>query len=434
MDPGQQRTTDDNRDFPRKPRDAGKQHDRPATASEKEENPAADYRELFELAPDAYLITDLHGTIREANLAAGKLLAVEPGLLTGKSLPAFFDERGRKEYRHQLDRICDLDRLDDWEIALQPRGGAPIAVSVTLARGVKKRKGIGTYRWILRDISKRVRAETALRELNRDLELRVASRTAQLAAANSAKDALLFSERKARGEAEVANRVKADFLALLSHEFRTPLQAIFGYTELLERQIHGPLNEAQLRDLRRIQQSQQHLLGLINTILDFVRLDSGQEIEIHLCPTVVHEILSEMEGFIGSQLAKRELKYHYHCSDERLAARADPAKVQQIVLNLLGNALKFTPPGGHLALGCERESDLVAIRVADSGIGIPEDKLETVFEPFVQIRRSDSSIDGTGLGLPISRRLATAMGGTLTATSNSRKGSTFTLRLPLAAP
>jgi len=229
-----------------------------------------------------------------------------------------------------------------------------------------------------------------------------------------------------------ANALKDEFLAITAHEFRTPLQAIFGYTELLERQIHGPLNEPQIRDLRRIQQSQQHLLGLINTILDFARLDSGQQIELHLCPTVVHDILSEMEGFIGSQLEKRDLTYQYHCSDQEMVASADPAKLQQIVLNLLANALKFTPAGGRVSLDCERETNLVAIRVVDSGIGIPQEQLEAVFQPFVQIRRRDSYADGTGLGLPISRKLATAMGGTLTASNNPEQGSTFTLRLPLA--
>src|SRR5256714_1938659 len=431
MDPGQQPATDDNRDFSRKVPDSREPHDQPADIARPQENSAADYRELFDFAPDAYLITDLHGTIREGNIAAGKLLGVEPRFLAGKSLPTFFDERGRKEYRHQLDRLCDSDRLDDWEIALQPRTGDAVAVSVTMARGFRKGKGVGSYRWILRDISKRVRAEEALRELNRELELRVGSRTAQLAAANRIKDELLVSERRAREEAEVANRVKADFLALLSHEFRTPLQAIFGYTELLEREIHGPLTDAQRRDLRRIQQSQQHLLGLINTILDFARLDSGQAIEVRPSPIVVHDILCDMEGFIGSQLEKKELKYHYLCSDKKLVAQADREKVQQIVLNLLGNALKFTPAGGHISLGCEAEKESVAIRVADSGIGIAEDKLETIFLPFVQIRR-DSTSEGTGLGLPISRRLATAMGATLTASSRPGKGSIFTLRLPLA--
>ncbi len=437
MDPRHQSTTSDSREFPRRARQTDEElhaQTEELTASRN----AIDlerqrYRELFNSAPDPYLITDLHGNIREANVAAGKLLGVESRFLAGKPLPSFFDEAGRRAYRQQLDRICDFDRLDDWEIFIRPRQGDSVPVSVTITRASRADIATGGYRWNLRDISKRRSAEEALRELNRDLESRVASRTAQLAAANRAKDELLLSERQARQEAEVANRVKADFLTLLSHEFRTPLQAIFGYTELLERQIHGPLNEAQLRDLRRIQQSEQHLLGLITTILDFARLDSGQEIEVDLCPTVVHDILGEMQGFIGSQLEKRELKYQYNSSDQGVVANADPSKLQQIVLNLLSNALKFTPTGGRVALECDRERDSVVIRVIDSGIGIPRDKLEIVFQPFVQIRSKGTCTEGTGLGLAISRRLATAMGGTLTASNNPEQGSTFSLRLPLAA-
>jgi signal transduction histidine kinase len=278
---------------------------------------------------------------------------------------------------------------------------------------------------------KLARTEARLRHVNRELELAAASHLTKLAMANRTTDELLTAERRAREEAEIANRVKSDFLALLSHEFRTPLQAIFGYTELLERQIHGPLNEAQLRDLKRIQQSQQHLLGLITTILEFARLDSGQEIEVHLCPTSVHEILRDMEGFIGSQLEKRDLKYEYHCDSETILAQTDPARLQQIVLNLLANAIKFTPSGGSISLRCGADTTAAVIRVIDSGIGIPDDQLETIFQPFVQIRARHSTTEGTGLGLPISRRLATAMGGTLTASRNPQTGSTFTLRLPL---
>ena len=448
MDPGQQPTTSDLRDFPRQVKKSTKSHESRPTASEAQENTVADrarldaidrervmYRELFHSAPDAYLITDVYGNIREANLAAGRMLGVEPRLLAGKPLPAFFGEGDRKRYRQQLDHICDFDRLDDWEIMLHPRNAEPIAVSVSIARGSNKDPGGASCRWMLRDITRRSRAETALRELNRELELRVTSRTTQLAAANRIKDELLMGERRAREEAEVANRVKADFLALLSHEFRTPLQAIFGYTELLERQIHGPLNDAQLQDLRRIQQSQQHLLGLITTILDFARLDSGQDIDLDLCSTDVHEVLREMEGFIGSQLEKKGLSYAYNGGPGAVIACADPAKLQQIVLNLLANAIKFTPSGGSIALECGREKDIATIRVIDTGIGIPPDKLETIFQPFVQIRRRDMLCEGTGLGLPISRRLAAAMRGNLTARNNDdRAGSTFTLRLPLASP
>jgi PAS domain S-box-containing protein len=455
MDPGQQPSTDDVRDSSTRPREATKRQERRPRALQsadgirrtgtrdeelleaREELRLAKeellrYRELFDFAPDAYVITDIYGNICEANLAAGKMLGVDAKRLGGKPLPSFFDESGRRKYRQQLDHICDFDRLDDWELVLQPRSGDPVPVSVSIGRNSRQDNGAGGYRWILRDITKRVRTEDALRELNRELEIRVSSRTAQLASANLAKDALLFSERKARDEAETANRVKADFLALLSHESRTPLQAIFGYIELLERQIHGPLTEAQLADLRRIKQSQQHLLGLIKTIVDFASVDAGQRPDIHLCPTPLHEILRDMEGFIGSQVEKRALSYDYHCSDEQLIAYADPAKVQQIVLNLLANALKFTPSGGHISLDCGRDGSSVAIRVSDSGVGIPGEKLEEVFAPLTQIQNNDGATHGTGLGLSISRRLAAEMGGTLTASSDAGRGSTFILRLPLA--
>jgi signal transduction histidine kinase len=237
------------------------------------------------------------------------------------------------------------------------------------------------------------------------------------------------SLRKASAEVEDSNRIKFDFLALLSHEFRTPLQAIFGYTELLEREIHGPLTEAQRRDLVRIQQSQQHLLGLVTTILDFAKLESGQAIEVSLHPTIVNEILHHMGGLVGPQLEEKELDYEYRGDDPSIVAYADAAKVQQIVLNLLANAIKFTPQGGRITLVSELEPDGVAIRVSDTGRGIPADMLDAVFQPFVQIRSKGTIANGTGLGLPISQRLANAMGGSLTAASEIGRGSTFTLRL-----
>lgn len=271
-----------------------------------------------------------------------------------------------------------------------------------------------------------------LRELNRDLERRVASHTEQLAAANRLKNELLASERKARNEAESSNRIKSDFLALLSHEVRTPLQAIFGYTELLEREIHGPLTDPQRRDILRIRQSEQHLLGLITAILDFAKLESGQPVELSLHPTVVNEILVHMEAMVGPQLEEKELSYVYRCDDPSIVANADAAKVQQIVLNLLANAIKFTAAGGSITLATELEPDGVAILVTDTGRGIPPDKIDAVFEPFVQIRSKGAIASGTGLGLPISERLANAMGGSLTATSELGRGSTFTLRLQRA--
>jgi PAS domain S-box-containing protein len=430
MDPQQQGTVADAREAPRKGRDANALQYKELVASRDAiDRERQKYFELFELAPDACFLTDSHGIIREANVAASQLLGMPAQFLAGKTLPGFFDEPARKAYRHQLDRLRGSERSDDWEVQLRPRNGPPTDVSVSIARMTALDKSLAGYRWVVRDISKRKQAENSLHELNRDLELRVASRTTQLAAANRIKDELLTSERKAREEAEVSNRIKSDFLALLSHEFRTPLQAIFGYTELLEREIHGPLTDPQRRYLQRIQQSQQLLLGLITTILDFAKLESGQSIDLALHPTVIHEVMLQMERLVGAQLEEKELSYVYRCGDSSIVANADTSKVQQILLNLLANAIKFTDRGGSISLECELEPEAVAIRVIDTGKGIPPDKLDAIFKPFVQLKPRGAVANGTGLGLPISRRLATAMGGSLRAASEPGKGSTFTLRL-----
>ena len=295
-DPGHELNTPDFRDFPRqssvrsRPRradgeiprtqDPSYEHLRIQQEALTRRNEALErerqkYFELFEFAPDAYLITDSRGVITEANVAASHLLAVPAQFLVGKPLPAFFDETGRRSFHQQLDRLCGCEQLDDWEITLQARNGVSVPIAVSIGRIAQRDKRIVGYRWILRDITKRKQAEDIASELNRQLEFRVASRTTQLAAANKVKDELLASERAAREQAEASNRVKSEFLSLVSHEFRTPLQAILGYAELLEREIHGPLTEPQRRDLQRIQQSHQHLLGLINRILEFAKLESA---------------------------------------------------------------------------------------------------------------------------------------------------------------
>ena len=429
-DPGQSPTSSDLGDFPRNVRDSRAENEEVLASRQTIDRERIRYRELFDHAPDAYVVTDVNGTIRDANRAAGRLLGVESRFLPGKSIQSFFEEAGRSQYRQQLDLLCHSDRIDDWEVWLTSPSRPRTPVAISLSRATSRAESGTAYRWMLRDITRQKNAEDSLRQLNRDLEQHIASRTTQLAAANLKKDQLLFSERKAREEAEVANRMKSDFLALLSHEFRTPLQAIFGYTELLEREIHGPLTESQRRDLQRIQQSQQHLLGLITTILDFARIESGVGLDVELAPVVVNDVLSNIQGFVGPQLALKGLSYSYGCADESLVVRADAVKLESIVLNLLANAIKFTPAGGTVAVECVDGGEFVQIRVRDSGIGIPADKLDAIFEPFVQLRAKGTTTTGTGLGLPISRRLAAAMGAELTACSVDGQGSTFTLSLP----
>jgi signal transduction histidine kinase len=231
-------------------------------------------------------------------------------------------------------------------------------------------------------------------------------------------------------EAQEANLAKSQFLATMSHELRTPLNAIAGYTELLEVGVHGPITETQREDLHRIRVNQRHLLGLINDVLNFAKLEAGH-VEFEITDISVEEALSGVRALIEPQFRAKGLHYEYRPGDSSVVCRADREKMQQIVLNLLSNAVKFTEPGGKITLDWVAADTVVRIRVHDTGRGIPPEKQEAIFEPFVQLQHGFTRrSEGTGLGLAISRELARAMGGDVTATSRSGEGSTFTLTLP----
>jgi signal transduction histidine kinase len=260
--------------------------------------------------------------------------------------------------------------------------------------------------------------------LNRSLNARVAQRTRELELA-------LDGERSARKDAEAANRIKTELFARLSHEFRTPLHAVSGYLEILQQNIHGGLTKEQRRDVERIHQAQEHLMTLVNMILDFAKLEAGP-IELSMAEIPIEETLVGAEALVFPQFEKKRIAYTHRAGDSTLSVFADREKVQQIVVNLLANAMKFTPPGGSVELDWRIEEESLLVRVRDSGPGVPVDKLDQIFEPFVQLRSPGSvPTGGTGLGLPISRDLARAMGGDVTATSTFGVGSVFTLTLPL---
>jgi signal transduction histidine kinase/FixJ family two-component response regulator len=259
---------------------------------------------------------------------------------------------------------------------------------------------------------------------------RVVSSIAGWAAVAMDNARLYEAERRARAEAEEANQAKSEFLANMSHELRTPLNAIGGYADLLMAGIRGPVSDEQRSDLVRIKRNQHHLLSLINDILNFAKLEAGR-VRFDLRDVSMNESLGQLEALIAPQVREKQLQYEYHCCDASFTAYVDRERLQQILLNLLSNAVKFTPPGGRIAVTCGASRDAMRVRVTDTGIGIPRDKLEQVFEPFVQLDRGQSPMNaGTGLGLAISRDLARSMGGDLSAESELERGSTFILTLP----
>jgi signal transduction histidine kinase len=237
---------------------------------------------------------------------------------------------------------------------------------------------------------------------------------------------------RARRSAEEANRATSGLLSMMSHDLRTPIGSISGYCDLLLMGVRGPMNEAQLADVERMKQVAAYLLGLIEDVLNFARLRSGQIIDLDMKTIDTQTVLSKTEALIGPRMEQAGIEYRREGCSPDLCVVADPDRLQQILLNLITNAVKFTATGGRITISCGRSGDQTLLSVADTGRGIAGDQLERIFEPFVQAAGAASdpaAKKGFGLGLAISRGLARRMGGDLTVRSEIGVGSTFFLRL-----
>jgi len=232
----------------------------------------------------------------------------------------------------------------------------------------------------------------------------------------------------ARHTAEIANKAKTHFLASISHDLRTPLNAIIGYTELLTLGLRGPVTEEQLLDLGRIARGARYLLALINDILTFAKVEAGS-LDIRMAEVPMAAMAAELRELITPQLDSRSLLLER--PDPDVIVRGDPEKVRQVLLNLLTNALQFTPHDGRIGIDYVTTDAVVRIEVWDTGRGIAHENIERIFDPFVQIdrRQATAMSGGVGLGLAISRALARAMNGELTVESTLGAGSRFTLTL-----
>jgi PAS domain S-box-containing protein len=249
--------------------------------------------------------------------------------------------------------------------------------------------------------------------------------------------AMLERERDARERADEANRAKGELLATMSHELRTPLNAILGYAQLMEMGLHGPVTQQQRDVLARVAAAQHHLLALINDILQFAKLEAGQ-LHLTLADVPLTDLCERVESVVGPSLTARHLTYSCDARDSAapsgppLVVHADAGRVVQILVNLVTNAIKYTPDGGSVSVTAASDADCVLVMVGDTGRGIDPAQLEAIFRPFVQVQQGRPSREGVGLGLAISRELARAMGGDVVAESVLGAGSTFTLILPRA--
>ncbi|HEX6041587.1 MAG TPA: PAS domain-containing sensor histidine kinase [Longimicrobium sp.] len=428
--------------------------------------------ELLDHAPAGFVSFADDGTITCANATLSEMLGYGRGELEGTLIEGLMGVGARIFYQTHFFPLVRLQgRAEEIFLLLRHRDGSEVGVLANAVR--RERGGAWANDCVLMQVRERRKFEDELLRARRDaedararaeahaeelrqaneqleeqaLELELQHHQLQEAAAEleaqaeelqSVNNVLLDRTdelERQRAAAEEANRAKSSFLAVMSHELRTPLNAISGYVQLLEMGIHGPVTDAQLGALERIGRSQQHLLRLINDVLNLARIESGR-VEYVLEDVHVPELLAAVTPMVEPQLAQKRLAFAVEVDD--VIVRADREKVQQILINLLSNAIKFTPEGGRVsvasaavasAAGAE-DAGRVLLRVTDTGIGIPPEKQASVFEPFVQVDMSRTRrSEGTGLGLSISRDLARGMGGDLRVESQEGRGSTFTLLL-----
>jgi len=375
------------------------------------------YRTLFEHAPDGILIADPHGVYVDANASVCTLLDYRPEELIGLSAADIVHTSEQVEIAPALATIHARGSYHrEWRF--KRRDGTKVAAEVTATLLPD-----GNVLAMLRDVTERNAAEAALRELNETLEHKVVERTGQLQAALV--------------RAESADKLKSAFLATMSHELRTPLNSIIGFTGILLQGLAGPLTAEQSKQLTMVRGSGRHLLDLINDVLDLSKIEADQLL-VRTERFALGASLERALATVRPLADKKGLRLCAELSDDLDEMVSDQRRVEQILINLLNNAIKFTD-SGTVTLRAERlpRSPLHArprlrVEVLDTGIGIKPEDLGRLFQPFSQIDTGLSRVhEGTGLGLAICRRLAGLLGGEIGARSNRPNGSVFTVILPL---
>ena len=387
----------------------------------------ARFREIVSTAMDAIVIFDEQEHISLFNGAAERMFRCPASQAIGRSITEFFRDQGsmdvvRQKCRSARDEHASNTQEEDRHVTAMTGERAsgetfPSEVSISCFEG----KEGNQYTLIVRDISERVRHEEALRQQALQLERMMK----ELKAAN---DEL----NRRQEDLERAMSARSRFYASMSHELRTPINAVLGYSTLLLENIYGPLNEKQAEGIQRTQRAAKHLLELVNDVLDLSKIEAGK-IDLRLqpvtFPTLIEELFVTVRPLADKHGSKLSLEF---TESQPLTIVSDPRRVRQILLNLLSNAIKFGA-GKPIQVSIERTpEDGVTVAVTDHGDGIAPEDQERIFQEFVQLGKTQLQ-EGTGLGLPISRRLAELLHGSLVCTSTLGDGSTFRLTLPATA-
>jgi len=387
-------------------------------ASEKEEQTRAlllaenRFRELIENAPDAILQVDSSGRILIANRTAELMFGYTREELLGANVDILVPVMARGRHMQHRASFAKSPQMRPMgrgmELSAMRKDGLEIPVEISLSPS-HRNDGINVTA-VVRDVSERRQSERQMRSLQENYMAELEGR---------------------QREAERLNRLKSEFLASMSHELRTPLHTIIGFTELLGEEAEGPLNDKQRRFLHHIQEDSEHLLGLINDVLDLSKIEAGA-MSLRIEHIYLADAVADAINAIRPRAAMKSLTLESHSTYTELIA-VDPMRLKEVFYNLLGNAVKFTPEGGKITLETQEMGQLVRITVADSGIGIPPDQLEQIFEKFYQVGFTTSGVrEGTGLGLAISKRLIEMHGGSIWIESEPGNGSRFHFTVPKA--
>lgn len=371
------------------------------------------YRTLFEDSRDAIFVMTSNAQLVDVNQATLDLF----GYTREEMFNASLDHIGiaPEQFFGFQQIINEHGSVRDFEVTLHRKDGSQMECLLTASLRRSEDGKPFSYQGILRDITERKRAARLLEEYNRTLEQKVEERTEEL--------------KRAKQEAENASTAKSAFLANMSHELRTPLNAIIGFTRIVRRKSENALPDKQIENLDKVLSSSEHLLGLINTVLDIAKIEAGR-MDVQAANFSIHSLLDLCANTV-TPLLRPGVLLEKQVGENLNIIHSDQDKIKQILLNLLSNAAKFTHEG-KVSLHARREHENLIVDVSDTGIGINEEALSKIFDEFQQADSSTTrQYGGTGLGLTISRNLAQLLGGNLTVTSETGKGSTFTLSVPL---
>lgn len=354
---------------------------------------------LLDEAPCGFLSFTVTGTVTAVNATLARMLGYDTREITGAQVNKLFTAPTQIFVQTHFYPMMRLHRhAEEIYLTLKSKSGEPVHVLANAA--TRERDGVAQMDCVFMRIHERQKYEEEL--------------------------------LRARRAADEANKAKVEFLSMMSHDLRTPLNAVNGYADLLLMGVRGELTEAQEKDLNRIKDAGNFLLGLINDILSFAKLELGKA-ELHIKPVAVLGVLMQAEELMGTRFSDAGVAYRREEVSEDLLVNADPDRLQQVLLNLLTNAAKFTPAGGRVTLSASRVGERVHISVADTGRGIPAAQIQDIFKPFSQVDpQADRKKGGVGLGLAIGRELARSMEGDLSVVSEPARGSEFTISLPAA--